>query len=142
MSTNRFDPMKEFSNFRDQVSKVLEDTFSVGNTSVPVDVYETEDTLVLLSGALLGLRPDSLDISIKDGITLTVEGETVPPTDVPDAQYIKRERKFGRFSRTVTLPVRVIAEQAKANYKDGVVRITLPKAERTSPKVVKVTPLE
>lgn len=142
MSTNRFDPVKELGNIRDQVSRVLEDTFSTGGGAFPVDIYETTDSLVIVSAPLLGLLPDSLDISIKDGVTLTVEGETAAPSDLADVNYLRRERKFGRFSRTISLSVRVIPEEAKASYKENTVKITLPKAERTSPKVVKVTPVE
>ncbi len=142
MSTNRFDPVKELGNIRDQVSRVLEDTFSSGNSAFPVDIYETTDSLVIVSAPVLGLLVESLDISIKDGITLTVEGETAPPADLADVNYLRRERKFGRFTRTISLPARVIPEDAKANYKENVIKITLPKAERTTPKVVKVTPVE
>ena len=143
-STDRFGSLKEeFSNIRDQVNKVLEDTFSGGNSGLPLDIYETETSVVVVSGPIIGLKTDVLDISITEGHQLSIEGETTAPADAPpDASYIRRERKFGPFTRTVTIPVAVLAEQTKASYKDHILTITLPKVEQSGPKVIRVTNIE
>jgi HSP20 family protein len=143
-STDRFGSLKEeFSNIRDQVNKALEDTFSSGNTGLPLDIYETETSVVVISGPIIGLKTDLLDISITEGHQLTIEGETTLPEDTPlDASFIRRERKFGPFTRTVSIPVAVLAEETRASYKDNVLTITLPKVEQSGPKVVKVTNIE
>jgi len=140
--TNQNRLKEEFVNFRDQFNKVLEETFSINTGGLQVDVYETDETLVVTTGALLGLQVNSVDISITDGNQLTLSGQTVAPDDPVGATYHKRERKFGEFSRTVLLPVKIVAEDAKASYKDNVLSITLPKVHASKPQVVKITPVE
>lgn len=141
--SSRFEPInKELVNIREQVTKVLEDTFSLGN-NLPLDIYETNESVVILTGALLGLDPASLDIAISEGQILTLAGETFAGDDpVDEGSYLRRERRFGKFSRSVSIPVAVLADQAKASYRDHVLKITLPKAEPKKPRVVKITPLE
>lgn len=138
---NRFIPLKEeLSSLREQVGRILEDTFASG-TSLQVDVYQTEDQVIVVTGGLIGLNTSSLDISIVGGNQITIEGETQAPADIPTEAYLKRERRFGKFSRSLTLPVDVVAEQAKASYKHNVLSISIPKVH-TQPKVVKVSPVE
>lgn len=139
--SNRFDPMKELTNIRDQVNRVLEDTFSSSAITVSFDLYETESHVVMVSSPLLGLDVDSLDISIEDN-HLLVEGQTHPPTDIADDQYIRRERKFGAVSRRIQIPSSVKAEETRAEYKEHILTIMLPKLEQQGPKVVKVTPIQ
>jgi HSP20 family protein len=140
-STGRFGPWREeLSQIRDQVKGVLEDTFSF--SGLPVDIYETADSVVIVTGAIVGLKTDSLDISITEGHQVTIEGETVAPEDVAGARYLRRERKFGNFSKTVAIPMAVVAEEAKASYKNNILTITIPKKEQKGPRVVKVTPVE
>ena len=143
-STDRFGSLKEeFSNIRDQFNKVMEDTFSPGGTGVVLDVYETDDAVLVISGPIAGLNTESLDISITEGHQLAIEGETIEPDDLPPGgNFIRRERKFGPFSREVHIPIAVIAEETRASYKDMVLTITLPKVEQSGPKVVKVTNIE
>jgi HSP20 family protein len=137
----RFGPLKEeLSSLREQVGRILEDTFASG-TSIQVDIYQTDEQLILVTGGLIGLNTASLDISIMGGNQITIEGETSPPSDIATEAYVKRERRFGKFSRSLTLPVEVLAEQAKASYKHNILTISIPKVQ-TQPKVVKVSPLE
>lgn len=142
--TDRFGSLKEeFSNIRDQVNKVLEDTFSGGSSGLPLDIYETETSVVVVSGPIIGLKTDLLEISITEGHQLSIEGETAAPEgQPPDSSFIRRERKFGPFARTVSIPVAVLAEETKASYKNHILTITLPKVEQSGPKVVKVTNIE
>jgi len=140
--SSRFAPLREeFANLRDQVNRVFEETFQAGST-LPLDIYETDESLVIVTGALVGLKLDTLDIAVSDSNQLTLEGETTAPDTIDEAQYLRRERRFGAFSRMVGLPLAVVAEEAKASFKHNVLTITLPKAHANSPKVVKVTPVE
>lgn len=142
-NNNRFEPLKqELTNIRDQVTKALEDTFSTYGNNLPVDVYETSTEVVIVTGALLGLDTASLDISIIEGNQITIAGETQAPADVTADRYLRRERKFGKFSRTFNIPVKVVAEAAKASFKHNLLTITIPKVEQSNPKVVKITPEE
>jgi HSP20 family protein len=138
-SAPRFDPMKELANLRDQVNKVIGDT--IGSSSFPpVDIYETEDSVVIVTAPLLGLKTETLDIAVTEG-RLTISGETANPLEVDDSQYLRRERKFGAFSRSVPVPGMVDPEKARAEFKNQVLTIYLPKLEISGPKVIKVKPV-
>ncbi|MCL4876118.1 MAG: Hsp20/alpha crystallin family protein [Anaerolineae bacterium] len=138
-SASRFDPMKELANLRDQVNKVIGDT--IGSSSfLPVDIYETEDSVVIVTAPLLGLKTETLDIAITEG-HLTISGETANPLEVDDRQYLRRERKFGPFSRSVPVSGVVDPEKARAEFKNQVLTIYLPKLEISGPKVIKVKPV-
>lgn len=139
MAGSRFDPAKEFSNLRDQLGRLMEDNF--GTTSIPVDMYETADAVVLVTAPLYGLNTSTLDIEIAEG-QLTFSGETIAPIEIANNQYIRRERRFGKFSRTIALPRQVRAEEAKAQYKESILTITVPKVAQAAPRVIKVTPVE
>ncbi len=144
MSNQSFDPMKKsLNNLRDSFNRLVEDglTLATGAQALPVDVYETETTVVVKAGPIVGIQPEKLDVSIV-GDKLTVKGETVPDNDVPETAYVRHERKFGPFSRTLTLPRPVKADQATASLKDGMLTITLPKIEEAGPKVINVTPVD
>ena len=144
MSNQNFDPMKKSLNqLRDSFNRLVEDGLSLasGAQALPVDVYETETTIVVKAGPLLGVQPEKLDVSIV-GDKLTIKGETQAENEIPDTAYVRRERKFGPFSRTVTIPRPVKADQAAASLKDGMLTITLPKIEEPGPKVINVTPVD
>lgn len=140
---SRFDPFKELSKIGDQVSKAIEDTFTSGSStaSLQIDIIETDDSIILVTGALLGLDTESLDISIQENNQVSITGKTVPPEEFANASYLKRERKFGTFARTVSIPVDIIADEAQAKFKDNMLTLTIPKAEK-GPKVIRVTPIE
>ncbi len=144
MSNQGFDPMKKGLNtLRDSFNRLVEDGMSLasGAQLIPVDVYETETTVVVKAGPILGIQPDKLDVSMV-GDKLTIKGETRSDSDVPETAYVRRERKFGPFSRVVTIPRAVKADQATASLKDGMLTITLPKLEEPGPKVINVTPVD
>jgi HSP20 family protein len=101
---------------------------------LPLDVYSTPEEIVI-AASLPGLTPDEVDILI-EGDTLTIRGELRPPLE--NVEYLFQERPNGAFSRTLTLNVPVEAEKAEAVFENGVLTLTLPKAEETKPKVIKV----
>lgn len=102
-----------------------------------LDLYETKDELVVKL-ELPGLKKDEIDISLHDG-TLTVSGERKADHKEERGQTYRRERFFGRFQRTVTLPQPVKADAVRASYKDGILTVTLPKTEEAKPKQIEVT---
>jgi HSP20 family protein len=97
-------------------------------------VYTTPEEIVI-SASLPGLTPDEVDIAI-EGDTLTIRGELHQPLE--NVNYLFHERVHGTFLRTLTLNVPVEAENAEAVFENGVLTLTLPKAEETKPKVIKV----
>lgn len=134
MSKN-FEQVKEI---KDQVNRLFEDKFNSGRISLSVDVFETDEAVVV-TAPIYGLNQDTLDISISDG-KLTISGETANPLQVGDDQYIRQELKFGAFSRTVAIPGKVNFDATSAKLKESVLTITIPKIVVDAPKVIKVTP--
>lgn len=127
------------------MNRVLADTFGrfqdedmirAGVWQPAVDVHQTDNDVVVTAD-LPGFDREEVEVSIT-GDTLTLSGEHKENQDVTDEHYIRRERRFGRFIRTIPLPVEVNAAGATAGYKNGTLRVVLPKSERARPKSIKV----
>ncbi len=125
----RFDPARELANLRSIVGRVLEQGVqtvqSIGSSSIRLDVYEVEDTLIVRTSAIDGIVADSVEVNMENNV-LTISGDTRPEPTPINANYIIQERRFGPFSRSVTINVPVRASEAKAKLKDGALTITLP----------------
>lgn len=103
-----------------------------------LDMYETDDSVVV-QVSVPGVNPDDVDVSVM-GDTLTIKGEAKSERNVDDKNYVHRELRYGRFSRTVTLPTPVNVDKADAQFKNGVLTVTLPKAEEAKSKTIRVMP--
>jgi HSP20 family protein len=101
---------------------------------LPLDVYTTPSEIVLTAN-VPGLKPDEVEVTL-EGDTLTLRGEFKAPMENVD--YIFQERPYGKFSRTLTINVPVDNEKVEAAFENGVLTITLPKAEAARPKTIKV----
>jgi HSP20 family protein len=101
-----------------------------------VDIYEDKDNFVV-KAELPGMKKEDIDVSLHDG-SLSLSGERKSEEKWEDVEVYRSERFFGRFQRTVALPTPVNASAIKANYKDGVLTVTLPKAEEAKPKQIDV----
>jgi HSP20 family protein len=146
-SITRYDPLGEMVSLRSAMDRLFEDSFvspltwrtiSGGSDTVSpaVDVHETADALVV-TAALPGMKADDVEITIT-GQTLTLRGEFKADEEIKREQYLYRERRFGSFNRTIQLPVRVQGEQASATFADGVLTLTVPKAEEVKPRQIRV----
>jgi HSP20 family protein len=100
------------------------------------DIYETKNEVVVRA-ELPGLNEKDIHVSIT-GDLLTIQGERRGENDVQDASHYRRERWFGKFVRTFSLPMPVETSQIKATYRDGVLTVTLPKSEEVKAKEIKV----
>lgn len=141
----RWEPFRDLVSLREAMDRLFEESVvrpragwitPRGAEALAVDMYETDEDIIVKS-AIPGIDPDELDISIT-GDTLTVKGETKVEEDVEEESYICRERCYGAFSRTLTIPVQVVADEAEAEFKDGILTLTLPKAEEVKPKSIKI----
>jgi HSP20 family protein len=101
-----------------------------------VDIWEDKDNLVL-TFEIPGIRDKDVNVSITDDL-LSVRGERRFDRDVKDESYHRLERVYGKFERNVQLPMPVQADKVKAVYREGVLEITLPKAEEVKPKQIKI----
>lgn len=101
-----------------------------------LDVYEDKDNLYVRA-ELPGMKREDINLTLHDG-SLSISGERKSEAKLKDAEVYRSERFFGRFQRTVTLTTPVEAEKVKAQYKDGILTVTLPKAEEAKPKQIDV----
>ena len=100
------------------------------------DVYEDKDNFNVVA-ELPGMKKEDIAVSLHNG-SLSVSGERKIENERDDTQVYRAERFFGRFQRTVSLPTAVAADKIKAQYKDGILTITLPKTEEAKPKQIDV----
>jgi HSP20 family protein len=109
---------------------------SAGERTLAVDMYETDDAVVVKS-AIPGIKVDDLDISVT-GDTLTIKGETKTDEEIQEENYLYRERHYGSFCRALSIPVPVVTNKAEAEFENGILTLTLPKAEEVKPKAIQV----
>jgi HSP20 family protein len=144
MTMIRWDPYREMLNLRQTMDRMFEDTFlwparsqyEMSGGNLPLDIYQTKNDVVV-KAALPGLKPEEVDISLS-GETLTIKGEHREEKEIKEAEYIRREHRYGSFSRTVTVPVAIQSDKAQATFENGILTLTLPKAEAVKPKQIKV----
>jgi HSP20 family protein len=141
----RWEPFRDLISLREAMDRLFEESFvrprtgwlaPVSAGALAVDMYETDQDVVVKS-SVPGIKPEDIDITIT-GDTLTIKGETKAEEKVERANYVRQERRYGAFSRSLTLPTTIVAEQAKAEFENGVLTLTLPKAEEVKPKTIKV----
>jgi HSP20 family protein len=101
-----------------------------------LDLFEEKDNLVV-KVELPGMKREDIDVSLHDG-SLSISGERKGEEKYQDADVYRTERFVGRFQRTVALPTPVASDKVKAQYKDGILTITLPKTEEAKPKRIDV----
>lgn len=101
-----------------------------------LDIHEDKDNLIV-KVELPGMKKEDIEVSLHDG-SLSISGERKGEEKFKDAEVYRAERFFGRFQRTVTLPTPVAADKVKAQYKDGILTVTLPKTEEAKPKQIDV----
>jgi len=139
----RLEPYRGFSTLQDQVNRLFNETFrthgeeSALTTWAPaVDIYETPNELVVKAD-LPDVNEKEIDVRVENNL-LTIRGERKFEKSVSEENYLRVERTYGAFSRSFSLPNTVNAEAIGAEYKNGVLTITLPKREETKPRQVKV----
>ncbi len=101
-----------------------------------LDIYEDKENVVI-KAELPGMKREEINVSLQDG-TLSISGERKAESKHEEADSYRAERYFGRFQRSVTLPAPVAADKVKAQYKDGILTLTLPKTEEAKPKQIEV----
>lgn len=112
----------------------LEKNFS---SFVPaIDVYEEKD-LVVVEATLAGIKPENVAINIHDDV-LTLEGQRESSSEIEEKNYYRKEVRSGSFHRSIVLPTAVMADKAKANFENGLLKIVLPKEERAKPTSIKI----
>ena len=138
--------LDRWSNLRDELNSFFDMPFwsGFGRTSQlftgwspALDLYESGDHLVAVV-ELPGMRKENIDISLHDG-TLTISGERKHEKSENGETAQHTERYVGTFRRSIPLPTRVDASKVSATYEDGILKVTLPKAEEAKPKQIQVS---
>ena len=142
----RWDPFREMISVRNQMDQLVGDLFQQpagwqgngngGHIRLPLDVSE-DDNSYSVRASLPGIDPADLEISFSEN-SLTIQGETQAESEEENAKWHLRERSSGRFVRSITLPAAVNADDISANYEDGVLTLTLPKADEVKPRIIAV----
>jgi len=132
------------SNLRDEIDRLFEAPLAelartsqlLSGWTPALDMHEDKDNIVVRA-ELPGMKKEDINISLHDG-SLSISGERRSEEKTENAEVYRAERFVGRFQRTVTLPAPVAVDKVKAQYKDGVLTITLPKTEEAKPKQIDV----
>ena len=149
MALMKWDPFSDLTRVRDDVGRAFDEFFgrrpwlpSFGReeTLCPcLDVYET-DSEVVIKMEVPGVRKEDLDVTLEEN-EVRVKGEIHKDEEVKEAGYCRRERRYGSFSRVAPLPATIVADKAKATFRDGVLEVRALKAEGEKDKTRKV-PIE
>ena len=138
----RFDPFGEMMTLREAMNSLFEDSVvnptARGQTSsMPLDIAETRDGFIV-EASLPGVKSEDLDITIQDNV-LTISGETRQEQRSGEKpNYHRMERRYGRFSRSISLPTQVQSDNVQASLTNGILRLEIPKAEAVKPRKISV----
>jgi HSP20 family protein len=145
MALIRWTPMRGVMSFRDEMDRLLEEFY--GKMAPPQETFEGDwcplldvaetDNEVTASVELPGLDKDDIKVSIEDDV-LTVTGEKKQETTEDGKNFKKVERSYGYFKRSVKLPSSVDPGKVRAGYKDGILKVTMPKLESKKPKEIAI----
>ena len=141
--TTDWQPTDRLTTLRDEVNRLFDfswpsrDTGLFSGWSPTLDMLDDKDNFLVMV-ELPGMKKEEIDIALHDGV-LTISGERKAEYECKEGETFRSERYFGKFQRSVTLPVAVNAGKVKASYKDGILTIALPKAEEAKPKHIAVS---
>jgi HSP20 family protein len=128
---------------RQLMDRMLEDAFVMpreggaeGGGSPSMDVYEEDDKIVV-EAHLPGLKPDDLEVHVERGV-LTISGRTEAEQERKERNYLLREKRVGRFTRSIQLPASSTSDPSEATFEQGVLRLVFPKAEEAKPRRIQL----
>ena len=145
MAIVRWEPFRDVMASQREFDRLFKEAFtpffgegelSTRTWAPPVDIYETADSIVL-KAELPGVDPKDVEVKVEDN-SLFLKGERKFEKEVNNENYHRVERSYGSFARSFSLPNSIEAEKVKAEYKDGLLTLTLPKREEAKPKTIKI----
>ena len=146
MSMVRFDPFREMAQMQDRINRIFGDAYTRrhdddltqrGEWFPAVDIYENANQEIVLKAELPGIVREDIDVRVENN-TLTLRGERKRDTEVKQEQFHRVERSYGSFIRSFSLPSRIDTDQVRAEFKDGVLAITLPVKAEAKPRQIEV----
>jgi HSP20 family protein len=145
-SLTRWSPVSDLMSLHSAMDRLFGDTFgvagqtravgAVGEGYLPLDIYQTDKEWVVRA-AVPGVDPGAVEVTFDAG-QITIKGEIKPPADARPENYWLRENFYGKFSRVVTLPEDALGEQARAQFVNGMLTLSVPKAQPAKPRSVKI----
>ncbi len=145
MALVRWDPFRELNTFESQVNRIFggpgrncsgRGSANTTTWAPNVDIFET-DTDLVLKAELPGVDPKNVDLSLEKNV-LTLKGERAFENEDEKDNYHRIERSYGSFTRSFTLPAIIEEAKIRADYKDGVLTVSLPKKETVKPRQIKI----
>lgn len=146
MTIVRWDPFRNMTTLQDRINRIFDETASRSQDydvevsqcdwRPVVDIYDSEKAIVI-NAELPGVTKDTITLDVKENI-LTLKGERKSDEVVRKENYYRMERCFGTFERAFTLPSTVDPAKITANFKDGILKIEIPKAEEKKPKQITI----
>ena len=145
MAVVRWDPFRDLNMLQDRMNRMFDDAGRTWRTDEPaatttwspaVDIFETEGEIVV-KAELPGMERKDIALNLENNV-LTVKGERRFTKETKDDNYHRIERSYGTFSRSFSIPATVDEEKIRADYKDGVLKIVLPKKEQAKPKQIRI----
>ena len=145
MAIVRWDPFRDLDLIQDRMRRMFGEAYRQADDDVmrrgvwvpPVDIYDSGNHELVIKAELPDMTKDEIEITVENN-TLTLHGEKKMDSSVKDEHYHRVERTYGSFSRTFSLPPTVDASKVRADYRNGVLTITLPLREEAKPKQIQV----
>ena len=145
MAVIRWDPFRDLNTLQDRMNRLFEEANRGGRADEPtattswspsVDIFETEESIVV-KAEVPGVDPKEIELSLENNV-LTLKGDRRFEKETKDENYHRIERSYGGFSRSFSIPALVEEAAIKADYKEGVLTIVLPKTEKARPKQIQI----
>ena len=147
MTISKWDPFRDLSMLQDRMNRLFDDTgrgwrpeeaAATTAWSPAVDIYETENE-IMVQAELPGVERKDIVLNLENNV-LTLKGERRFEKETRQENYHRIERSYGAFSRAFSIPAIVDDEKIRADYKDGILKIALPKKDQVKPKQIKIEP--
>lgn len=146
MTIVKWDPFRNVAALQDRINRIFDESFSrtadldddisMSAWKPLVDIYETDESIIL-KAELPGIKKDDVSVEVKDNV-ITLKGVRTEEKEIKEKNYYRKERAFGTFSRAFNLQHRIQPDKIKARFKDGVLKIEIPKPEEEKPKQITV----
>lgn len=146
MAIIKWSPAREIASLQQGINRLFEDVFSqpgsydsdtMGVWRPPVDIVDTEKA-ILIFAEIPGVDKNEVAIEVKDNV-LSIKGERVVDKSIGNGSYYRSERVFGKFGRSFALPTMVRTDNITASFKNGVLKIAIPKPEEKTPRQVSIS---
>ncbi len=146
MTLVRWDPFRSVTSLQDRInqifdnaavrSKDFEDDMNLCSWRPAVDIHDNDDAIVI-TAELPGVDKKDVSVEIKENV-ITIKGEKTIDNEIKEERFYRKERCFGSFHRAFTLPAAIKPDKIKANFKDGILKVEIPKPEDEKPKQISV----